>query len=186
MIVLASASPRRQELLKIITADFKIVPADINESLPENITINNAAEYLAVQKSLAVAKDYPSDTVIGCDTIVVCDSEILGKPTNVDDAKRMLSLLSGRTHDVYTGVCIAKAGRTYSFTEATTVTFFEMPEQAMLDYIKSGSPLDKAGAYGIQDDFIRVYTEGIDGSFDSVMGLPAARLKKMLSKIKSE
>jgi septum formation protein len=183
MIILASASPRRLELLKLITADFKVIPADIDETLPENITINSAAEYLAVQKSLAVAKDYPSDTVIGCDTIVVCDGEILGKPTDVDDAKRMLTKLSGRSHDVLTGVCIAKKGRTYSFTEATKVTFFEMSEMAMAGYIKSGSPLDKAGAYGIQDGFIRTYTEKIDGSYDSVMGLPTARLQKLLSKI---
>jgi septum formation protein len=182
MIILASASPRRSELLKLITSEFKVVPADIDESLPEHITINSAAEYLAVQKSLSVAEDYLHDTVIGCDTIVVCDGEILGKPENEDDAKRMLTKLSGRSHDVFTGVCIAREGMTLSFTEATTVTFFEMPEAMIAEYIKSGSPLDKAGAYGIQDNFIRVYTEGIDGSFDSVMGLPAARLKKMLSK----
>jgi septum formation protein len=182
MIILASASPRRMELLKLITADYKVVPADIDETLPENITINSAAEYLAVQNSLAVAREYPSDTVIGCDTIVVCDEEILGKPFNEDDAKRMLIKLSGRSHEVLTGVCIAKEGRTYSFTEATKVTFFEMSETAIIEYIKSGSPLDKAGAYGIQDDFIRAYTERIDGSFDSVMGLPTARLKKMLAK----
>jgi septum formation protein len=183
MIVLASASPRRQELLKLITEDFKVVPADIDETLPEHITINSAAEYLSVKKALAVAEDFLHDTVIGCDTIVICDNEILGKPSNEDDARRMLIKLSGRSHDVFTGVCIAKEGMTLSFTEATTVTFFELPETAIIDYIKSGSPLDKAGAYGIQDDFIRVYTEGIDGSFDSVMGLPTARLKKMLSKI---
>jgi septum formation protein len=183
MIILASGSPRRAELLKLITREFKIIPADIDEKLPEHITVNSSAEYLAVQKSLAVANNFPHDTVIGCDTIVVVDNVILGKPCDENDAKRMLTKLSGRSHDVLTGVCIAREGMTLSFTEATTVSFFDMPETAIDEYIKGGSPLDKAGAYGIQDDLIRIYTEGIDGNYDSVMGLPVGRLQKMLSKI---
>jgi septum formation protein len=180
MLILASASPRRQELLRLITPDFKVIIADIDETLPEAVKTENSAEFLAVKKCLAVAKNNPDDITIGADTIVVKDNEILGKPADEADAKRMLMMLSGQTHTVYTWVCIADNSRTLSFTEETEVTFFPIPESAIDEYIKTGSPLDKAGAYGIQDDIIKLYTKKNNGNFESVMGLPVASLKSKL------
>jgi septum formation protein len=180
MIVLASASPRRQELLKLIVSEFEIAPADIDETLPETITPEYAAEYLAVQKALAASLNRPEDAVIGCDTVVILENEILGKPADRVQAKFMLKKLSGKTHSVYTGVCFAADGLTISFTEKTAVTFYDLPESMIDSYIETGSPMDKAGAYGIQDDMVRIYTRGINGSFENVMGLPVAAIREKL------
>ncbi|MDR0974435.1 MAG: Maf family protein [Ruminococcus sp.] len=184
MLILASASPRRKELLSLITTEFEVCPAEIEETLPEGIASDEVAEYLAIIKCLDVAKKFPKDTVIGCDTVVVKDG-ILGKPADSADAKRMLKVLSGTpqcgtSHSVYTGVCIFKAGKTLSFTEETIVTFAEIPESLMDDYIKTGSPFDKAGGYGIQDDLVKLFTKSIVGNYENVMGLPVASLYKRL------
>jgi septum formation protein len=184
MVILASKSPRRIELLRLIVPDFEIIPAEISEIIPEGIGDTYAAEYLAVKKARTIAEKYPEDTVIAADTIVYCD-EIYGKPESEIDAERMLRELSGRSHSVFTGVCIANGKSTHSFTERTHVEFDRMPIFAVKEYIKSGSPLDKAGGYGIQDGFIKKYCRHIEGSYENVVGLPVAKLRSVLEMIEN-
>lgn len=184
-IILASASPRRQELLKYIVPEFEVKPADIDESLPEDVPAEKAAEYLAVQKARHIAKQYPECVVIGSDTVVIIDGIILGKPADGADAERMLKLLSGRTHKVVTGVCIARGEKTDSFSCETKVKFYPLTEEEIRGYIASGEPMDKAGAYGIQG-YGSLLAEGIEGDFFNVMGLPAAMLKRRLEKFIEE
>jgi septum formation protein len=185
MLILASGSPRRKELLSIITAGFKIIPSDVPEVVPDGLALSETAEFLAVKKCLDVAKSFPEDTVIGCDTVVILHGEILGKPADSEDAARMLRLLSGETHSVYTGVCISAAGKTMSFSERTDVTFSEIPESLIEAYVKTKSPLDKAGAYGIQDDMVKLFTKKIDGNYDNVIGLPVSSLYKKLKSVQN-
>ena len=184
-IILASASPRRQELLKYIIPEFEVKPADIDETLPEDVLTEKAAEFLAVQKAKHTAKLYPECVVIGSDTVVIIDSKILGKPADKTDAERMLKLLSGRTHKVVTGVCIARGEKTDSFSCETKVTFYPLSQEEIRDYIATGEPMDKAVAYGIQG-YGSVLTEGIEGDFFNVMGLPVAMLKRRLEKFIKE
>lgn len=178
-IILASASPRRQELLKYIVPEFEVKPADIDETLPADIPTEKAAEFLAVQKAQHIAKQSHECVVIGSDTVVIIDSTILGKPADEADAERMLKLLSGRTHKVVTGVCIANGEKTDSFSCETKVTFYTLSQEEIRDYIATGEPMDKAGAYGIQG-YGSVLTEGIEGDFFNVMGLPVAMMKRRL------
>ncbi len=178
-IILASASPRRQELLRYITPDFKVMPADVDETLPEGVPADESAEFLSVRKAVHVAKQFPDSIVIGSDTVVIIDNEILGKPADEADAERMLKKLSGRVHKVVTGVCIACGKRTFSFSQATEVKFYTLSDDEIREYIATGDPMDKAGAYGIQGEGC-VLIEKIDGDFFTVMGLPVARLKRAL------
>lgn len=176
-VVLASQSPRRKELLCMICKDFEVMPADIDETLPEGVSAEEAAEYTAKRK--AAATECCDALVIACDTIVVAGDEILGKPADRQDGKRMLELLSGRTHKVISGVAIRYKNKERSFSQTTEVTFYEMSEEDINDYLDSGEPFDKAGAYGIQG-LGGVYVEGIRGDFFNVVGLPVARLKREL------
>ncbi|MBQ8786449.1 MAG: septum formation inhibitor Maf [Oscillospiraceae bacterium] len=178
-VILASASPRRQELLKYITAEFQVVPADVDETVPAEVPSEEAAEFLAARKAVHIAAMYPDSVVIGSDTVVIADGEILGKPVNEADAERMLRKLSGKVHRVVTGVCLACGKRTFSFSQATDVKFYPLTEEEIRDYIATGDPMDKAGAYGIQSEGC-VLIEKIDGDFFTVMGLPVARLKRVL------
>ena len=181
MIILASASPRRQELLKFAVRDFEICPADVDENLPEGTDADNAAEYLAVKKAEAVAAqpEHMYDSVIGCDTVVVLGDEIMGKPRDINAAREMLSKLSGNTHKVITGVCICSRGKRVSFSEVTEVEFYPLSEKEIEDYIATGDPMDKAGAYGIQSEGCML-VKGIKGDFFNVVGLPVARLRRVL------
>lgn len=180
-IILASASPRRQELLKYIVPEFEVIPADIDETLPADIPAEKSAEYLAREKALHIAEKYLDRVVIGSDTVVITGGEILGKPADEADAERMLTLLSGKSHKVVTGVCIAAAGKYDSFSEETTVKFYPLTREEILGYIAAGESMDKAGAYGIQGCGCTL-VEGIEGDFFNVMGLPAASLKRRLKK----
>ncbi len=184
MVILASASPRRQELLKLVVKDFSVCPADVDETLPEDIAAENAAEYLAVKKARAIAEnpEHMYDPVIGCDTVVVLDGEIMGKPRDINCAREMLTKLSGRVHKVITGVCICSRGKQRSFSEVTEVEFYPLTEKEIEDYIKTGDPMDKAGAYGIQSEGCML-VKGIKGDFFNVVGLPVARLKRELDKM---
>lgn len=184
MVILASASPRRQELLRYAVKDFTICPADIDETLPENISPKESAEYLAIQKAKAVAEKHEFDTVIGCDTVVISDDEIMGKPKNINIAREMLRKLSGKCHSVITGVCIIDHGRIYSFSECTEVEFYELSDKEIDDYVNTGDPMDKAGAYGIQSEGC-ILVKGIRGDFFNVVGLPVGRLKRYLSSLNS-
>ena len=182
MIILASASPRRRELLRVITPDFKAVATDSDESLPSGIHPREGAEMLALRKASALAPDFPEDIIIGADTIVVLDGVIYGKPENPADAARMLRELSGREHLVYTGVAILGAGVRRVFSEETWVEFIPLSESNIEAYVRSGDPLDKAGAYGIQGGGA-LFVRGIRGDFYNVMGLPLCRLAYELRKL---
>lgn len=182
MLVLASASPRRQELISLISKDVIIHPSNADETIPDNISPDMVAEFLAVKKAVSVAKDFEDDIVIGCDTTVIIDDEILGKPCNTDDARRMLYLLSGKTHKVITGCAIIKKGKSLSFSETTYVTFFPLSDKEIEDYLLTLEPNDKAGAYGIQG-YGSLLVKEIRGDYFNVVGLPVAKLNKMLKRI---
>jgi septum formation protein len=187
MIVLASASPRRQELLRNAGIPFTVQPADIDETLRADETPRECAERLAREKAQAVFQARQEDLVLGADTIVVVDEQILGKPRDASDAARMLRLLSGRTHAVITGVCLLApvastqlpVGSTAS--ESTVVTMCEISDEEIRDYIATGEPMDKAGAYAIQGIASR-WIPRVEGDYSNVVGLPVALVYGMLRK----
>ena len=184
MIILASASPRRQELLKLITKDFAVMPSDIDESVPSNIETEKSPEYLAVKKAKHIYENgHKNDVVIGCDTGVFIDGKMLGKPKNKEDAKQMLTELSGRKHKVITGYCICGNSKVNSFSQVTEVEFYELTEKEIESYIATGEPMDKAGSYGIQGKG-SLLVKGIVGDYFNVVGFPVARLNKELKRIK--
>ena len=190
-VILASASPRRRELLAQIGIDFEIVVSNVEEKVSVTEP-SRVVEELSAQKALAtwemVAPEADGDSgetegvlVIGADTIVACDGQILGKPKDGQDAKEMLTLLQGRAHEVYTGVTLVRfdAGtkevKRKSFHEVTKVFFYPMSEEEIEEYVATGDPLDKAGSYGIQGLCAR-YISGISGDYNNVVGLPVGRL----------
>lgn len=180
-IILASASPRRKELLKLIFNDFKIMPSDAEETLPENIRCDQAAEYLAELKARSL-KCPENSLIIGCDTIVVADNKILGKPTDRNDCYDMLKLLSGRNHYVYTGVCILFNKDIHTFTEKTEVEFHKLSDKEINEYMDTGEPFDKAGGYGIQGKG-SLLVKSIYGDYFNVVGLPVSTLNRKLKEI---
>ena len=182
-IILASASPRRRELLSLITTDFEIIVSEADETLPESIAPEQAVMELATRKAAAAAKNHPDRAVIGSDTVVAVDGEILGKPTDDADAVRMLKLLSGRKHHVFTGLCIAYQGENTVFYDGAAVEFAEMSESEIADYVASGEPRDKAGAYAIQGLASKFITS-ISGDYYSVVGLPVSHLYRSLKDLK--
>lgn len=182
MLVLASASPRRQELIRLIDENIIICPSDADESFSADTPAESVPEILAVRKAAEVAKKYPNETVIGSDTSVIIDNEILGKPKDKDDAVRMLKLLSGKTHKVITGCAIFKGGKSVSFSETTEVTFYPLSDKDIENYIATNEPFDKAGAYGIQGKG-SLLIKGINGDYFNVVGLPVAKLNKVLKMI---
>ena len=179
-LVLASGSPRRLELLKLITEDFTVIPADCEEHLDRTVPPNEAVKALASQKAEFVSKQRPDKTVIGADTTVFCGETPLGKPKDTDDARYMLSTLSGKTHSVITAVAVARNGKILkAFAEETQVEFYPLSEKEIEEYIKTGEPMDKAGAYGIQGKGALLIKK-INGDYYNVMGLPVARLLREL------
>lgn len=179
-IILASASPRRCELMKLIADSFEVIPADVDETIPEDIPASEAAVYLACKKAAAVKAE--GCAVIGCDTSVVIDDNILGKPSGEEDCRRMLRMLSRKIHTVYTGTAIAVNGRLHSFTEATQVEFYELSDEEINRYISTGEPFDKAGGYGIQGRGA-LLVRSICGDYFNVVGLPAAALSRKLKEL---
>ena len=178
-IILASASPRRRELLSTAGLSFSVRVADVEEIIDENATPDEVVKSLALQKAQAVARDNPSAVVIGADTVVVLDGTILGKPENEQNAVQMLTALSGRSHTVYTGVALIKGDEVKNFCEATEVEFYDLTKEEIEDYVATKDCMDKAGAYGIQD-FGSVFVEGIKGDYFNVVGLPISTLNDML------
>lgn len=174
-VILASQSPRRRELLSLIGVPHTVRPADIDESVHENEAPVPHAERLARTKAAVVAAVEVDAVVIGSDTIVVIDDEILGKPQTHEHAHAMLRKLSGRTHTVVTAVAVAQGTRLVSAVEQVVVTFRPLTDEVITDYISTGEPMDKAGAYGIQG-YGATIVERIDGDFFSVMGLPLGKL----------
>ena len=182
--LLASQSPRRAELMKYITDEFEILPSDCDETVPDGIEPEEIPELLAARKALSVSRLKKDRLVIGCDTVVILDGVILGKPHTPDRAISMLKTLSGRTHTVVSGVCICYKGKTMSFSQKTLVSFYELFEEEIRDYVQSCKPLDKAGAYGIQDKG-GLFVREISGDYYNIVGLPVARLKREIDKLVS-
>lgn len=177
-VVLASQSPRRQELIKLIFDSVEILPADCDETLPEGIGAREAVEYLSKIKNDASSKlTEKENLIISADTVVAVDDEILGKPVDKEDARRMISLLSGKVHQVYTGVTLSLNEKTKTFSEKTDVEFFDLTENEIEEYISSKEPYDKAGSYGIQGK-AGLLVKGINGDYYNVVGFPIARLKR--------
>ena len=179
MLILASGSPRRRELLSLITDEFEILVSGCDEFVPEGTPAEKVPAILAEQKALAVAKLRPEDTVIGSDTVVVLNDEIFGKPKDKAHAHAMLKALSGKKHFVYTGVAVAEKGKVRSFVQKTEVEFYELSDETIEKYIATGESMDKAGAYGIQGKG-SVLVKGIVGDYFNVMGLPVAETARFL------
>lgn len=174
-IILASGSPRRKELLTQMGLSFTILPAEIEEVVEPGLTPGEVVISLSRQKAEAVAARHPDDLVIAADTVVVFDGRILGKPHSREEAKEMLSALSGKAHHVCTGFTLQKGSQTESGREESEVWFRELTEDEIDRYIATGEPMDKAGAYGIQG-FGALLVRGIRGDYFNVMGLPVCRL----------
>ncbi|HVN19501.1 MAG TPA: Maf family protein [Dongiaceae bacterium] len=203
MLVLASASPRRLELLRSAGISFVVQPADVDETTLPGEGARECAERLAREKALKTWRSRPQDTVLGADTVVVVDGTMLAKPADAADAARMLRMLAGRTHQVITGVCLVKArpslshipsraGTTHkrenkdstevqTASETTLVTMTDISDQEIADYVASGEPMDKAGAYAIQGTASR-WIPRIEGDYSNVVGLPVALVYRMLRK----
>ncbi len=184
-VILASGSPRRRELLSGLGIDYtiKVLP-DVNEAYPETLKGEDIPLYIAREKAEAYLKEIESDElIITADTIVWLDNEVLGKPTDERQAKVMLRMLSGKTHHVITGVCLTTSEFQKSFTTTTEVTFAKLSEEEIDYYVEKYRPLDKAGAYGIQEWIGFVGVEAINGSYFNVMGLPIQKLYKELAKL---
>ncbi len=186
-LILASASPRRRELLTQAGYVFTVEAADVDESLRVGEAADAYVRRLAEEKARAVFARYndPELVVLGADTTVVCDGEILAKPVDANDAMRMLRRLSGRTHEVLTGVAVATRAGVMSAVETTEVTFSEIPEAELALYCATNEPMDKAGAYGIQGYAAR-WVPRIDGCYFNVMGLPIARVVGLIKEAVAE
>jgi septum formation protein len=190
-LVLASASPRRQELLRNAGIPFTVQPADIDETPLAGESPRECAERLARAKALAVFQRNPQKCVLGADTIVVVDDTVLGKPRDAEDAARMLRRLSGREHGVITGVCVVTpvtsrqlpvASKVKTASETTLVTFCELSDDEIRFYVATGEPMDKAGAYAIQGLASR-WIPRIEGDYSNVVGLPVALVYRMLREL---
>jgi septum formation protein len=181
-LILASQSPRRAELLRRLGLDFEVFPADVDEVHSAGEPPEVYAERLAREKAIAILRKQPDATVLGSDTVVVLDGDVLGKPRDDGEAVRMLMRLSGRSHEVFTGVAVASSSGTASAVERVEVRFREITAVECEAYAATGEPRDKAGAYGIQG-YGSVLVEGIQGDFFAVMGLPIARTVALLREL---
>ena len=179
-IILASASARRRDLMKLMGLEFTVIPSGADERM-EPCPPERYVTALAERKALYVAKSNPNSIVIGADTVVVLDGDIIGKPKDRDDAYRILRSLSGRTHTVYSGISVVYGDCIQTECDMTKVTFAHISDEEIWGYIDSGDPMDKAGAYGVQGPFCVNITR-IEGSFFTVVGLPVHMLYRMLAK----
>lgn len=181
-LILASSSPRRKELLQNLHLTFEVSSSDVDESYHPDSDPEEIVMELAQRKAQFVARKHPSAYVIGSDTIVVADGQVLGKPEGDDEAIEMLKKLSGRTHSVYTGVSLISPTGSIQFFEKTDVEFWELTDDEIKSYVDTKEPLDKAGSYGIQG-FGRLLVKRIDGDYYSVVGLPLSRTIRELKKL---
>ncbi len=179
MIVLASKSPRRRELLGMLGLEFTLASPNADETLPEGISPREGVEELSRRKALSLSGEYPNDLIIAADTLVAVDGRCLGKPRDPSEARRMLSELSGRSHEVFTGLTICLGERIVTKSERTEVIFRALSDEEIEAYVSSGEPMDKAGAYGIQSKG-SLLVEGIRGDYFNVVGLPVCTLGLML------
>ncbi len=182
-IILASKSPRRQELLRLMDVDFRIVLKDVDESYPDNLSPEEIAVYIAETKARAFDEEINDEIVLTADTIVAVEGKILGKPENADHAAEMLSMLSGKVHRVVTGVCLLYKHKYNLFHEVSEVFFRKLTEQEIRFYVDKYQPLDKAGAYGIQEWIGLIGIERINGSYTNVVGLPTEKLYQQLKRL---
>ena len=182
--ILASASPRRKNILSQIGIEFSIIPSNVNEDFKLALPPEAFTEHWAREKALNISKDHPSSLIIGADTVVVLDDQILGKPKDEDGSKEMLLKLSGKTHEVITGVSLIHIDSKIdiTFNERTNVSINTLTINDILQYIKIYKPLDKAGSYGIQDGF-SVHVDKINGCYYNVMGLPVSKFYLYYSNI---
>lgn len=178
-IILASASPRRRELLTTADVEFEVVVSDADETVPEGTAPKEAAMMTAEKKALAVCGICPDSVVIGADTIVVAENRILGKPKDEADAVAVLRFLSGKEHEVITGVCITDGNRTERFAQVSKVRFYELTDEEIAAYVATKEPMDKAGSYGIQGRGC-VLVESIKGDYFNIVGLPVAATVRAL------
>lgn len=178
--ILASASPRRKEILENAGYSFEIIVSDADENITEDLTPAETVEELAKRKALSVWEENKDAVVFGCDTVVAIDGRILGKPKDDDEAFEMISSLSGKVHTVSTGVCICSSDRISVFSNTTEVEFYQLSDDTIRSYIATGEGKDKAGSYGIQG-FGRVLIKEIKGDYFSVMGLPVAESARVLA-----
>ena len=177
--IVASASPRRKELLEKVGFSFEIIPSDADESNDGSLSPQKLVKELAKRKAESVFKENTDAVVLGCDTVVEYGGTVLGKPEDREEAKDMLRMLSGKTHNVHTGVCITDKEKTVSFVNTVKVEFYELSEELIESYVASGESDDKAGAYGIQG-LGCVLVKGINGDYFSVVGLPVAETVRAL------
>jgi septum formation protein len=181
-VVLASQSPRRRELLALVGIPHEVVPADLDETPFAHEAPAAYCDRLSREKALAVAHRFPDAVTIGADTTVVIGGELLAKPEDDEDARRMLRLLSGRTHTVHTAIAVARGGAVVSAVEDVAVTFRPLEDAEIDAYVATREPMDKAGAYGIQG-YGATIVERIDGDYFAVMGLPLRRLVELLARV---
>lgn len=183
-IILGSQSPRRKTLLEGLGISPEVRINDMDESIPADLPAHQAPEYLAKKKSIAfLPLLQEGELLITADTVVIIDDQVINKPQSLEDAKVMLSRLSGRKHQVVSGVCISTITKTHSFSETTSVFFRSLSEEQIAYYVEHYKPLDKAGAYGIQEWIGLVAIEKIEGDFYNVMGLPVGKLVEEMRKI---
>lgn len=182
-IILASKSPRRQELLNLMGLEFRIVLKDVDESYPDSLTPEEVAVYIATQKAKAFDETVDDEIVLTADTIVCIDDQILGKPENADHAIEMLRTLSGRMHRVITGVCLLHKHQYHSFYDVSEVYFSKLSDEEITAYVNKYQPFDKAGSYGIQERIGLIGIERINGSYTNVVGLPTEKLYRELAKL---
>ena len=183
-IILASQSPRRQQLLQWAEIDFDVVVSNTDESFPAGLSFHDAAIYIAMQKALAVKKNAaPGKIILAADTVVICNQTLLGKPSGRDEAIQFLKNISGSTHQVITGVVLLKDEIEISFTDTTEVNFHPLTNEQIEFYVDKYKPFDKAGAYAIQEWIGVTGIKSIQGDFYNVMGLPVSRVVQALEKI---
>ena len=183
-VILASGSPRRKELLSLIIDSFTCVSLDIDESFPSSIPAREVATHLAVKKAeIAHQRCTEESIVITADTTVICDEILLEKPQSEREAAQFLNTLSNRWHEVVTAACIRYGDQQFLNTSVNKVHFASLPSNAIENYIRTGSPMDKAGGYGIQDDFGKVFIEKIEGDYQAIMGLQISWVHKRLDEL---
>lgn len=182
-IILASKSPRRQELLKLMDIEFRIVLKEVDESYPEGLSPEEIALHIAEKKAKAFDETVEDEIVLTADTIVCVDDQILGKPENAAHAIEMLQLLSGRMHQVITGVCLLYKHRYHTFYDVSEVFFSQLADKEIRSYVDRYQPFDKAGSYGIQERIGLIGIERINGSYTNVVGLPTEKLYRELAKL---
>lgn len=179
-LILASASPRRRELLSEYGFSYTVQPSRYEENSPD-LPPDQTVAYLAEQKAREVAQRFPEAIVLGADTVVALEGEILGKPKDRDDAIQTLSRMSGKTHSVFTGVCLIADGKVTVRTVESRVTFLPLSQKTVFDYVDSGLPMDKAGSYGIQDGYPLV--EKYEGSYTNIVGFPMECVRELLKEV---